>query len=178
MPICKCALCGGPQSWKWEEAFWKDGFDNGVNTQTTVVVDVLTAAGYAVDTDDSFGNPFIDSIKTAEGVELIATHDWKGEENPTTFLPNQIVSLLDDATFADDAPWGYTVLVPRLFTVDSEESTEQTLFVDIDDLCDIVITRQAKGVEVNVYRPGGEGDAVATLFAKDENLVAPVAKIH
>lgn len=171
MPICKCALCGGPQSWKWEEAFWKDGFDNGVNTQTTAVVDVLANAGFKVELDDGFPNPFIKSIKTAEGVELIQDHICKGEEDPTAFLPDQIVRLLDDATFADDAPWGYTALIPGPFSVDSESSTDENLFVDIEGLCSISIKREAEGVVVDVYRLGGEGNAVATLFAMDEDLV-------
>jgi hypothetical protein len=85
MPLCKCALCGGPKSWEWQEAFYKEGFDNGTYSQTEAVINVLEDAGYTTDTNDSSGNEFIDSIKSADGVELISEHTWDGEIEPRTF---------------------------------------------------------------------------------------------
>ncbi len=95
MPICKCALCGGPLNWEWEHAFYREGFADGVNTQPDQVVNFLSDQGVEVDTDDSRSNEFIDSIKTIDGVELIADHDWEGETDPREFLPPDIVKLLD-----------------------------------------------------------------------------------
>jgi hypothetical protein len=102
VPICKCALCGGPKSWEWEEAFfYNDGFDDGINSQTEEVETVLADAGYEVTTNDSHAARYIDSIKNRDGIEQIVPHTWRGEADPRGFLPDHIVKLLDAATFGE-----------------------------------------------------------------------------
>lgn len=169
MPICKCALCGGPKSWEWEEAFYHDGFDDGINSQTEVVEAVLADAGYEVTTNDSEAARYIDSIKTRDGIEQIACHTWRGESDPRGFLPDNIIKLLDAATFGQ-APAITAAVVPAPFLIDAASSTGKQLFVDIPELCSISIKREKEGVVVDIYRPGGEGCAVSSATGWNEDL--------
>lgn len=172
MPLCKCALCGGPKSWEWQEAFYKEGFDNGANSQTEAVINVLKDAGYTTDTNDASGKEFIDSIKSADGVELISEHTWDGEIDPRTFLPREILDLLNNASLGDE-PAVFTAAVPMPFAIDSDKSDEQRLVVNIANTCTVVIGRNVDGdaLELNVRRGGNtvvrRAVTVEQLYAYD-----------
>jgi hypothetical protein len=85
------------KSWSWEEAFDKFGFGDGDGlVMTDVVAEVLTDAGYVVDTVTlGLHNVVIDSIKTAAGEELIPDKFDFIDDNPRDHLPEVIVRLLD-----------------------------------------------------------------------------------
>lgn len=83
--------------WSWEEAFDKFGFDDGDGlVMTDTVVRVLADAGYNV-TAEPWGshNVVIFSIKDASGVEQIPTDINLGYDEPRDYLPEAIITLLD-----------------------------------------------------------------------------------
>lgn len=101
MPIAHCDHCGSELSWSWTEAFEKFGFNDGDGiVETWQVEAILAKAGYAV-TVDGWGlhNTVITSIKQ-NNVELIP-HDVPGivfgYDDPRSYLPKEIVELLDEA---------------------------------------------------------------------------------
>ncbi len=61
--------------------------------------------------------------------------------------------------------------VPVSFVIDTDSSNEQQLFVDIPGLCSIGIKREQDGVVVDIYREGGEGNAVGTATGWNEDLL-------
>lgn len=84
-------------TWSWEEAFDKFGFGDGDGlVMTDVVVSVLTDAGYSV-TAEPWGlhNVTIMSIKSADGTELIPSTANIGYDDPRSYLPHAIITLLD-----------------------------------------------------------------------------------
>ena len=97
MPSTECHACLGSYWWHWEEAFDKfrsgDG-DGQVMTET--VADTLRAAGYVVETERwGLHNIVIVSIER-DGVEQIPTAAPIGYGNPRDYLPQAIVTLLDE----------------------------------------------------------------------------------
>tara|TARA_R110002049_G_scaffold285233_1_gene466038 strand:- start:9062 stop:9373 length:312 start_codon:yes stop_codon:yes gene_type:complete len=85
--------------WEWEEAFDKFGFNDGDDpVQTGLVADALELAGYAVEvTPWGIHNTVITSISKG-GIELMpvgANGHRIGYDNPRTYLPEELVKLLD-----------------------------------------------------------------------------------
>lgn len=97
MPKTICENCGGAYHWRWEEAFDKFGFGDGDGQrETSTVVDVLEEAGYVVESSEwSLHNEVIDSIKK-DGVEQIPDGTDIGYDDPRKYLPDAIVTLLDE----------------------------------------------------------------------------------
>lgn len=95
MRQCTCPTCNTAHIWTWEEAFLRDGFYRGEDSQTETVADFLRAKGYAVDIDDTLeGNPFIQEVlKRGAFHSDYRTH--AGETDPRDHLPPHIVQLLD-----------------------------------------------------------------------------------
>lgn len=99
MPVTTCDTCGGDYYWNWKEAFDKFGFNDGDSqVETWQVEAVLSEAGYECTLDDwGFHNTVIVSIKK-DGKELIPQDDNNvtfGYDCPRTYLPEDIVALLD-----------------------------------------------------------------------------------
>ncbi len=104
MPIEDCMCCGGRLAWNWSEAFDKFGFNDGDGQiETNQVCDVLTEAGYQVETVEwGLHNTIIRSIRK-DGCELLPTAGSPyvlGYDNPRDYLPADIIALLD-ATLPD-----------------------------------------------------------------------------
>lgn len=99
MPISNCENCHWEFEWRWEEAFDKFGFDDGAcHIETPQVARVLVDAGYEAEYAYlGLHNQVILSIKR-DGVELIGSINPGariGYCNPRTYLPGEIVELLD-----------------------------------------------------------------------------------
>lgn len=98
--ISHCDTCGSQVVWSWTEAFEKFGFGDGDGLiETWQVEDVLTAAGYEVNVEGwGFHNTVIVSIKK-DGTEQIP-YDRPGftfgYDDPRSYLPPEIVTLLDE----------------------------------------------------------------------------------
>lgn len=93
-----CSHCGIVHSWNWEEAFDEHGFNDGYHpVKTEQIEEALREAGYDVDSD-TFGmlNTIIVTIQK-NGVEQIPGSVKLGYENPRDYLPNEIVSRLDES---------------------------------------------------------------------------------
>lgn len=97
MPKCKCETCGGPYHWIWEDAFDKFGFGDGDGqVETSTVANILQDAGFIVEHDYwGLHNDVISSIKK-DGIEQIPETAEVGYDNPRTYLPAAIVTLLDE----------------------------------------------------------------------------------
>lgn len=100
MPICDCRICGNSYQWLWEEAFDKFGFNDGDGQVETYEVEaVLTEAGYVVELCSwGFHNVLVSSIKE-DGRELMPLDDPSinvGYSDPRSYLPEEIVQLLDN----------------------------------------------------------------------------------
>lgn len=97
MPRTTCDTCGNEYEWHWEEAFSKFGFGDGdgqVETQTVALV--LKDAGFSVTTWHwGLHNTIITSI-IRDGAEHIPANTNIGYADPRRYLPEPIVSLLDD----------------------------------------------------------------------------------
>ena len=99
MAKSECDNCGGEFHWIWEEAFDKFGFNDGDGqVETWQVEGVLTDAGYEVTVQEwGMHNTVIVSIKK-DGVELIPYEDQGlsfGHDDPRSYLPAEIITLLD-----------------------------------------------------------------------------------
>lgn len=96
MPITECYNCGQDYNWSWEEAFDKFGFMDGDGQVETYQVEaVLTEAGYDVEIRDwGLHNTIICSIKKG-GRELIPENVNLGYDDPRSYLPQDIIALLD-----------------------------------------------------------------------------------
>ncbi len=96
MPKSICATCGASQTWEWEDAFdiGLGHFDETRKTQ--VVAEALVSTGYAVKYH-SWGavEGNITSIKK-DGVEQIPETADVGYDNPRTYLPAAIITVLDE----------------------------------------------------------------------------------
>jgi len=92
-----CPHCNHDHHWTWEEAFDKFGFGDGDGlVMTEHVAEAIRAAGYTVTTVVwGMHNVIIRSIKRDE-VELIPDTAELGYGDPRTYLPDDIVTLLDD----------------------------------------------------------------------------------
>ena len=91
-----CCNCGGTYQWNWEEAFDKFGFNDGDGqVETETVATALEDAGYEV-TLNQYGlhNLVITSIKKGN-TELIGKSVDLGYDDPCTYLPKEIIALLD-----------------------------------------------------------------------------------
>jgi hypothetical protein len=100
MPIDECYCCGGRLAWNWSEAFDKFGFNDGdCQVETEQVCDVLQNAGYAVETVGwGLHNTIIRSI-IKDGRELMPSEvsgSVVGYDDPRTYLPADVVALLDE----------------------------------------------------------------------------------
>jgi hypothetical protein len=96
MPKTPCEYCAGAFIWRWEEAFDKYGFNDGDgNVETFVVAEVLEKHGY-ITVCEKWGlhNVVIYSIKK-DGVELIPPGADVGFADPRSYLPAEIIALLD-----------------------------------------------------------------------------------
>lgn len=107
MPKDQCYCCGGEYRWNWDEAFSKFGFGDGdLQIETYQVEDVLVGAGYAVKTHHwGLHNLIIVSI-VKDGHEYIPAKDSGfnlGYDDPRTYLPQEIIDLLDANLPADGA---------------------------------------------------------------------------
>ena len=98
MPIIVCPRCANCQTWSWEEAFDKFGFNDGDGlVMTSAVVSVLRSAGYAVKKVRwGVHNTIITSIKKKRR-QLIPETTNVGYDKPRDYLPADVVDLLDDA---------------------------------------------------------------------------------
>lgn len=103
MPSCTCDTCGSLYHWIWEDAFDKFGFGDGDGqVETEMVVGVLEDAGYVIEHDVwGLHNDVISSIKK-DGVEQIPESADIGYDDPRTYLPAAIVTLLDEKLPAAD----------------------------------------------------------------------------
>ncbi len=104
MVCTTCRVCSGKYHWDWADAFNKFGFDDGDGQiETHTVEDVLENLGYRVEADGwGFHNTIITSIKK-DGIELIPNDVTLGYDNPRDYLPEKLITLLDEAlppTFA------------------------------------------------------------------------------
>ena len=103
MPKSFCRACGNAITWNWDEAFEKFGFGDGDGTVATdAVASVLENAGYEV-LHDYWGmhNDVIRSI-SRDGQEFIPHTVEIGYDSPRSYLPEEIVTLLD-RELSDDA---------------------------------------------------------------------------
>ncbi len=92
--------CNGEYEWNWVEVFDKFGFNDGDGqVETGLVASALNEAGYEVALSNwSFHNTVIYSIKK-DGCEFITDDQSKysfGYDCPRTYLPQEIIDLLDD----------------------------------------------------------------------------------
>lgn len=97
MPSTECQTCLCSYWWRWEEAFDKFGFGDGDGqVMTGAVAEVLEAAGFEVH-HDYWGvhNDVIRSIKK-DGVEQIPDSAEVGYDAPRDYLPQDIITLLDE----------------------------------------------------------------------------------
>ena len=97
MNITCCPHCNHDHHWTWEEAFDKFGFGDGDGlVMTEHVAETIRAAGCTV-TTVAWGmhNVVIQSIKRNE-VELIPEAINLGYDDPRSYLPADIIALLDD----------------------------------------------------------------------------------
>ena len=90
------------QEWTWMEAFDKFGFGDGEDTNhTQEVVDVLKAAGYVCNPAGGMHNYYMDSLKKDGQVWEPNLSDGfieqMDENRPRTWLPGEVVDLLDKA---------------------------------------------------------------------------------
>lgn len=94
--ITTCHTCGHAYHWHWEDAFDKFGFDDGDGqVMTDAVANVLRTADYEVDAQPwGLHNIVITSI-CRSGVEQIPASAEVGYDDPRTYLPAEIVALLD-----------------------------------------------------------------------------------
>lgn len=103
MSFTHCPTCLNEQTWEWDDAFDKFGFDDGDGlVMTDHVADALRTHGYVV-TVEPWGihNVTIASIKTEAGDEVIPFDDINfGYDDARDYLPKHIVDLLD-AAFPD-----------------------------------------------------------------------------
>lgn len=104
MPTETCECCGRDLDWSWEEAFEKFGFNDGDGlVMTHTVADVLRAAGYTVDIRPwGLHNTVIVSILCSKRGEIMPkSHPANaiGYDSPRSYLPEDIIDLLDDALF-------------------------------------------------------------------------------
>lgn len=103
MSTTTCPTCHSDYHWEWEEAFDKFGFNDGDGLiMTEHVAAKLRGGGFAV-TVKSWGchNVTIASIKR-DGTELIPFDSISyGYDDPRDYLPQEIVNLLDEATFTE-----------------------------------------------------------------------------
>ena len=97
MPITECHESGNQYQWNWEEAFDKFGFSDGkAKIETHKVKAVLTDAGYRVVTNIWMPhNIIIVSIRKL-GEEQIPETCMVGYDDPREYLPQEIITLLDD----------------------------------------------------------------------------------
>ena len=98
MEDMKCKSFGN--SYHWNEAFFKFGFDDGDGeVKTHLVVRALENAGYRVKYSRwSPHNTLIYSIER-DGIELMPMnnpHKRIGYDNPREYLPEDILTLLDE----------------------------------------------------------------------------------
>ncbi len=100
MPKSICRTCNNATlDWSWTEAFDKFGFNDGDGqVMTEHVADILRFAGYTVLVEPwGFHNVTIASIKLG-GVEQIPfDHITFGYDDSRSYLPDDIVALLDRA---------------------------------------------------------------------------------
>lgn len=96
MPQSHCSACGQDIVWSWEEAFEKFGFGDGANGHlVNEIVSVLERHGYRITTGGwMLHNTVIESIKR-DGRELIPPNTNVGYDDPRTYLPPDILALLD-----------------------------------------------------------------------------------
>jgi len=105
MSITICQTCGGTYHWGWEDAFDKFGFNDGDGqVMTDTVIETLSEAGY-VATAEPWGihNIVITSIKR-DGVELIRPDVDLGYADPRSYLPTDVILLLDEKLSGVEAP--------------------------------------------------------------------------
>ena len=95
MTTSVCKNCGA-SCWSWEEAFDKFGFNDGDGQiETWRVQAALERAGYsAQEACCGLHNTIIFSIKK-DNVELIPEDAEVGYDNPRSYLPAELVELLD-----------------------------------------------------------------------------------
>lgn len=91
-----CPTCGNPYRWAWEEAFDKFGFGDGDGiVMTPLVVEALQEHGYTVEFNTwGMHNTLIFAI-ARDGKSLIPETATVGYDDPRTYLPPDIVALLD-----------------------------------------------------------------------------------
>lgn len=99
-PISKCPACN-MQLWSWEEAFDKFGFSDGDGlVMSDTVADALRLAGYRVElTPWGMHNVVITGI-SRDGKALIPDTATVGYDDPRSYLPHDIIELLD-RTFSE-----------------------------------------------------------------------------
>lgn len=96
MPTSQCQTCFNAYWWRWEEAFDKFGFNDGDGqVMTDDVAAALDNARYEV-ISEPWGchNEIIRSI-VKDGVEQIPATARVGYDDPRSYLPADIVALLD-----------------------------------------------------------------------------------
>lgn len=93
---CECPTCGNAYVWAWEEAFDKFGFDDGDGlVMTETVADALRKRGYNVTVEPwPLHNVVITEIGK-DGVSLIPEAAELGYDDPRTYLPRDIIAILD-----------------------------------------------------------------------------------
>lgn len=105
MPIIECHTCGNTVEWQWEEAFDKFGFNDGDGlVRTSSVQESLENHSYKVKAEQwGLHNEIIVSIIDPQGKELLADDSVRyGYDCPRTYLPTEVIELLDEA-LPDDA---------------------------------------------------------------------------
>ncbi len=97
MMTSECPRCAHPHDWQWEEAFDKFGFNDGDGlVMTGRVVAALRKGGYCVRAQMwGMHNTVILSIRRGRR-QLIPETANVGYDDPRTYLPKEIIDLLDE----------------------------------------------------------------------------------
>jgi hypothetical protein len=97
-----CPTCRQTYNWQWDEAFYKFGFDDGdALIMTEAVADVLRKAGFTVETQAwGIHNVIITRIER-DGTSQILEGALLGRDDPRSYLPTDILDLLDRKFPAD-----------------------------------------------------------------------------
>lgn len=96
MPLTNCPICDSLMPWSWEDAFDEFGFCEGNGAVMTYeVAEFLMLAGFEVEVSTwGVRNEFINFIRK-DGTDLIPTGTNIGYDDPRSYLPPDMIQLLD-----------------------------------------------------------------------------------